>query len=259
MQHLVLSLFPGADLFGEAFEREGFCVVRGPELILGQDIRTWSAIEGKFDVVIGGPPCKSFSSVGRWKPPSQTNLIPEFERVVSEAKPTVFVMENVREAPIPHVDGYAIHDTLLNAHAYGADQNRVRRFSFGYRYDGGLNSWPFHIEAPLPAHKRTPDPFSTVLATEGHFPTHCAGRKKLGRRLTIQEVCDLQGIPEKTEEWFLLPRGKAKRVPFRKEFTYELIGNGVEMRTGRVVARAVKHGLETICPTPAEVSSLAGI
>ncbi len=35
MRYLVLSLFPGADLFGEAFEREGFCVVRGPELILG--------------------------------------------------------------------------------------------------------------------------------------------------------------------------------------------------------------------------------
>ena len=37
MTYLVLSLFPGADLFGEAFEKEGFCVVRGPELILGPD------------------------------------------------------------------------------------------------------------------------------------------------------------------------------------------------------------------------------
>ena len=254
MKYLVLSLFPGADLFGEAFEREGFCVVRGPELILGQDIRTWSAVAGKFDVVIGGPPCKSFSSVGRWKRPSQGNLIPEFERVVSEAKPKVFVMENVREAPVPHVDGYAIHNYLLNAHHYGANQNRTRRFSFGYEHDGGLKIWPFLIELPLPVHQRTSDPFPTVIASEGKFPTNCAGRK-IGRRLTIQEVCDLQGVPEKTEEWFLLPRGKAKRVPFRKEFTYELIGNGVEMNTGRVVARAVKNALKVLPDTSSHIGA----
>lgn len=245
MKYLVLSLFPGADLFGEAFEREKFCVVRGPDLLLGQDIRTWSVIEGRFDVVIGGPPCKSFSPVGRWKKPSQGNLIPEFERIVSAAKPIVFVMENVREAPIPHVDGYAIQDFILNAHHYGANQNRIRRFTFGYRHEGGLQSWPFHIERVLPRYLRTPDPFPTVIASEGKFPTNCAGRK-LGRRLTIQEVCELQGVPEKSEAWFLLPRGKQKRQIFRKEFRYELIGNAVEMRTGCVIARAVKTGLETI-------------
>jgi hypothetical protein len=31
---LVLSLFPGIDLFGRGFEAAGFCVVRGPDLIL---------------------------------------------------------------------------------------------------------------------------------------------------------------------------------------------------------------------------------
>ena len=38
-RQVVLSLFPGADLLGRAFEQLGFCVVRGPELLLGQDIR----------------------------------------------------------------------------------------------------------------------------------------------------------------------------------------------------------------------------
>jgi DNA (cytosine-5)-methyltransferase 1 len=243
MTYLVLSLFPGADLFGEAFEKENFCVVRGPELILGQDIRTWTTIPDKFDVVIGGPPCKSFSSVGRWKKTTWHNLIPEFERVVAEARPLVFVMENVREAPIPYIEGYAIKDFILNAHHYGANQKRIRRFSFGYRYDGGLKSWPFHIEDPLPVHLRTPEPFPTVIATEGKFPTNCAGRK-IGRRLTIKEVCDLQGVPKKADAWFLKPRGISKRVVFRKEFTYVLIGNAVEMKTGLVIARAVRNGLE---------------
>ncbi len=31
MNQLVLSLFPGLDLFGKGFEAEGFCVVRGPD------------------------------------------------------------------------------------------------------------------------------------------------------------------------------------------------------------------------------------
>lgn len=36
---LVLSLFPGADLLGMAFEQEGFCVVQGPDVIFGRDVR----------------------------------------------------------------------------------------------------------------------------------------------------------------------------------------------------------------------------
>ena len=60
---LVLSLFPGADLLGRAFEEAGFVVVRGPELMFGQDIRSWHSLPGKFDGVIGGPPCKMFSRV----------------------------------------------------------------------------------------------------------------------------------------------------------------------------------------------------
>ena len=230
------------------------CVVRGPELLLGHDIRTWSAIADKFDVVIGGPPCKSFSPVGRWKKASQENLIPEFERIVAEARPTVFVMENVREAPIPHVVGYAIHNYLINAHHYGANQNRIRRFSFGYEHAGGLKIWPFLIELPLPRRQRTPDPFPTVIASEGKFPTNCAGRK-IGRRLTIKEMCELQGVPEKVEAWFLLPRGKAKRQIFRKEFQYELIGNAVEMNTGRVIARAVKNALKVLPDTSSQLGA----
>lgn len=246
MKYLVLSLFPGADLFGEAFEKEGFCVVRGPELILGQDIRTWSTIPDKFNVVIGGPPCKMFSNARRGNIPLEGNLIPEFERIVAEAQPDVFVMENVRAAPKPHVVGYAIKDFLLNAHHYGANQNRVRRFTFGYKHAGRLESWPFHIEDSLPMHKRTLDPFPTVMASEHKYPGGRVAGRKIGRRLTIKEVCALQGVTEKAEAWFLKPRGISKRVPFRKEFTYELIGNAVEMKTGRVIARAVKSGLELL-------------
>lgn len=35
MTQLVLSLFPGVGLLDMAFEEEGFCVVRGPDLLWG--------------------------------------------------------------------------------------------------------------------------------------------------------------------------------------------------------------------------------
>lgn len=142
-QQLVLSLFPGADLLGMAFEAEGFCVVQGPDVIFGRTVKGWHAPAGRFDGVIGGPPCKRFSQCNQAArlglQPLAENLIPEFERVVSEAQPTWFVMENVIQAPLPVVPGYAVHDVVLNNRhvpdqgGIGGVQNRVRRFSFGTR------------------------------------------------------------------------------------------------------------------------------
>ena len=41
MKSFVLSLFPGIGLFDMAFEAEGFCVVRGPDVSWGGDVRTF--------------------------------------------------------------------------------------------------------------------------------------------------------------------------------------------------------------------------
>jgi hypothetical protein len=78
---LVLSCFPGIGLLDRAFEEEGFCVVRGPDLLWGGDIRTFHPPAGRFDGVIGGPPCQLFSSFRHLNPNvgRHGNLIPEFE------------------------------------------------------------------------------------------------------------------------------------------------------------------------------------
>src|ERR1041384_1576721 len=107
---LVLSLFPGIGLLDMAFEQEGFCLVRGPDLIWGGDVRRFHPPAGKFDGVIGGPPCKWWSSAANIaKARGQTvqpDMIPEFVRCVEEARPKWFLMENVRGAPVPAVRGY---------------------------------------------------------------------------------------------------------------------------------------------------------
>jgi DNA (cytosine-5)-methyltransferase 1 len=58
---LVLSLFPGIGLLDRAFEEVGFCVVRGPDVLWGGDIHRFRPPAGRFDGVIGGPPCQAFS------------------------------------------------------------------------------------------------------------------------------------------------------------------------------------------------------
>lgn len=129
---LVLSLFPGIGLLDKAFEQEGFCVVRGPDLIWGGDIRLFHPPSGRFAGVIGGPPCQKFSTAARLIPgKTRQNLIPEFERCVSEARPDWFLMENVRGAPVPQVEGYTVNAILMNNRLLGEAQNRVRRFSLG--------------------------------------------------------------------------------------------------------------------------------
>jgi DNA (cytosine-5)-methyltransferase 1 len=141
---LVLSLFPGIGLLDHAFELEGFCVVRGPDVLWGGDIREFHPPAGRFDGVIGGPPCQCFSSLARLVEHNgfQTrfgNLIPEFERIVFAAAPKWFLMENVPAAPEPVIEGYGVKSFLLDNSRLlgdgfmGLEQRRVRRFSFGMR------------------------------------------------------------------------------------------------------------------------------
>jgi len=138
MRHeaLVLSLFPGIGMLDMAFEEEGFTVVRGPDVLWGGDIRTFHPPAGKFDGIIGGPPCQAFSSLAalvraKGHEPKFGNMIPEFERCIEEAQPSWFVMENVKLAPTPAVAGYVVKDQMLNNRWLGEEQQRLRRFSFG--------------------------------------------------------------------------------------------------------------------------------
>jgi site-specific DNA-cytosine methylase len=141
---LVLSLFPGIGLLDMAFELEGFCVVRGPDVLWGGDIRRFHPPAGKFDGVIGGPPCQAFSSLARLvrangHQPKFGNLIPEFERCVAEIEPAWFLMENVPAAPKPVIEGYGSKPFLLDNSrlagegVFGLEQKRVRRITFGMR------------------------------------------------------------------------------------------------------------------------------
>lgn len=241
---LVLSLFPGIGLLDMAFELEGFTVVRGPDVLWGGDIRKFHPPAGKFDGVIGGPPCQAFLSLSninrkRWGDDSvMPNLIPEFERCVREAKPAWYAMENVPEAPLPVVQGYATWSTLLNNRqcidkdGKPATQNRTRRWTFGDRRHGRRTVLMIEtaaIENLQWDRAAIGGSGGTSLGAAGWdgYGSGVALKKKRTRR-SFAELCELQGLTAD----FDLP-------PFTEAAKCKAIGNGVPLPMGRAIAKAV--------------------
>lgn len=241
---LVLSLFPGIGLMDMAFEQEGFTVVRGPDLLWGGDIQTFHPPAGKFDGVIGGPPCQAFSRLRHIVKQNgyevAENLIPEFERCVSEADPLWFVMENVFDAPPAHVPGYQVSNVVIRDVWVGGLTDRLRRFSFG----GYAVNAPSRIEC-VALHGA---PEHSALASGGGRPVPVAiggsGKVKRSAKSALKnygyKTSDafanhkrLQGLPED----FDLP-------PFTVSAKVRALGNGVPLALGRAVAKAVRLALE---------------
>lgn len=175
-----VSLFSGAGGFDLGFEQAGFdvrvMVEQGetacdtlrlnmdafndhtePEIIQ-KDIREVGTSEildaadvgiGGITVVFGGPPCQGFSLAGNRDPDDERNaLYLEMVRIVHQAKPVFFVMENVPGLAtmedgqiIQQVcdefrqGGYNVTWDILNAANYGVPQRRRRVFIIGRRID----------------------------------------------------------------------------------------------------------------------------
>jgi DNA (cytosine-5)-methyltransferase 1 len=243
MKPLVLSLFPGIGLLDMAFEEEGFCVVRGPDLLWGGDVRNFHAPAGKFDGVIGGPPCQAFSRLRHiveangYK--TAPNLIPEFERVASEASPRWFIMENVPDAPLPVVKGYGLHPVILRDVWCGGETNRLRRFSFGTRDGMALPIETLALHRPDPARAVTCDTRQVPVAIGGSGKRKGLGGAlpRSGKAETVERMAELQGIPLDFLE----------RLREHGAFTGHAIkkglGNGVPLPMGLTVARAVKKAI----------------
>lgn len=91
----------GDDVIGIDIKQQPY-----PAKLIIQDIRTVSGDQFKgFDLIIGSPPCVAFSNA-RYKsrhvhhknpnPEEGMGLIHEFWRIVDEAQPTFYAMENIK-------------------------------------------------------------------------------------------------------------------------------------------------------------------
>lgn len=220
--NLILSIFPGIDLLGKAFEQSGFCVVRGPDPLWGGDIRQFTPPSGKFLGVIGGPPCQDFSKARRAAPTGYgLEMLQEFRRVVECSQPEWWLMENVPGVPNLHIPGYHWQRFDVDL-AWYCNVSRPRVIQFGSLSGRLLN----------------------VTRQEKNKIKHRAALASDNR--SFEELCQLQGLPTGFDLPGLTVKAK-KRV----------VGNGVPLQIGRVLATAIKQSYSH--PTPVQLSFIGGV
>lgn len=177
----VLDLFCGGGGLALGFRRAGFHVH-------GVDFNRWAvltfelneigtcekkdlskeSVEGSFEVIAGGPPCRPWSSVNLHKRGKEhpDSLLPgAFFEHVSRIRPRVFVLENVPQAAKDILktlerfrtrlsDGY-IWDTMIIRYSdWGAPTRRKRFFLIGFHRDTGTDFR--HFREVLERKKRPP-------------------------------------------------------------------------------------------------------
>ena len=202
----VISLFSGAGGLDIGFDRAGFKIAVAVELdpsccdtlrtnmpdlpVINRSIADVPASEileagglrvGEAALVIGGPPCQSFSLAGMRLDDDRGKLLFEFVRIVRETLPEGFVLENVKgltnwdngralkllieelAKPIEHggsIYRYQIASPeLLDAVNYGVPKFRERLILVGNRI--GKN-----FEYPRPS----ATPYTTVWDAIGNLP-----------------------------------------------------------------------------------------
>lgn len=161
----VLDLFAGVGGLSYAFHRDPlFDVIAANEILESparayvannpgtkmyvNDIRNFSKLQlemdfgpdVRVDVILGGPPCQSYSTAGkRSSADPRATLFEEYRRLLVELRPKMFVFENVKGLLsmeggelFPKIlrsfktAGYETRAQVLNAADYGAPQVRER-------------------------------------------------------------------------------------------------------------------------------------
>ena len=165
-----VALFAGCGGLDLGFENAGFNIIwandnnkkvqetyrynhKETELVIKSLVDIKSEEIPECDVIIGGPPCQSWSLAGamKGKEDSRGQLFYEYVRVIKDKRPMAFVAENVKGIfSKAHIDsfneivdmfkeaGYTVTYKLVNAKNYGVPQDRERVFIVGIRNDLGV-------------------------------------------------------------------------------------------------------------------------
>jgi DNA (cytosine-5)-methyltransferase 1 len=139
------------------------CIAEAKDIIqvTGENIKELIQTDS-IALLAGGPPCQSFSILGRRGSfsDSRGQLVFEYGRLVNELKPDAFIFENVpgilslnkgkdwRELfyYFEVETGYDLHTDILNAADYGVPQIRKRVFLVGFRQ-------PTEFSFPTPTYR----------------------------------------------------------------------------------------------------------
>lgn len=130
----------------------------------------------QIDVVVGGPPCQSYSTLGKRQMDDRANLFMQYKRLLRILQPKAFVFENV--TGILSMDkgrlfaqvkkefediGYTVKHEILDAVDFGVPQHRERVILVGFK---GENTFEF----PAPTHGIGLTPYVTLRQALGDLP-----------------------------------------------------------------------------------------
>ena len=123
-----------------------------PKVPCHDDIKTFTAYPGQFDVITGGFPCQDISVAGRREgitDESRSGLFYELIRVIRLVRPKFVVMENVAAILNNGLDivlgelseaGYDAEWSIISASSLGAAHRRSRWWCVAYTNDYGSSS-----------------------------------------------------------------------------------------------------------------------
>lgn len=135
----------------------------------------------KIDIIVGGPPCQSYSTLGKRQMDDRANLFMQYKRILSIIKPEAFIFENVtgilsmnggklfKNVQMEFAElGYELKYKILNAQDYGVPQTRERVILVGFL---GTNNF----EYPTPTHGEGKLPYVTLKDAIGDLPLISSG------------------------------------------------------------------------------------
>ena len=123
-----------------------------PKVPCHDDIKSFTAYPGQYDVITGGFPCQDISVAGRREgitDQSRSGLFYELIRVIRLVRPKFVVMENVAAILNNGLDivlgelseaGYDAEWSIISASSLGAAHRRSRWWCVAYTNDYGLSS-----------------------------------------------------------------------------------------------------------------------
>jgi DNA (cytosine-5)-methyltransferase 1 len=187
----------------------------------------------RVDMVVGGPPCQGFSTVGRGEVEDERNLLfKEFVRIVKLTKPRVILFENVtglvakkNQSILKKIFlyfeklGYNMDARVLSAEEFGVPEKRRRTIIMGVR--GGKCLFPevSHGERAGRKVKTVAQAFKNLKARDGHIYNHdikLAQIKNPEDRERLKFIPAGKGIRYQEDEKAYLPKDLYFGVDWKK-------------------------------------------
>jgi DNA (cytosine-5)-methyltransferase 1 len=186
-----------------------------------------------IDMVVGGPPCQGFSTVGRGEVGDVRNqLFKEFVRIVKVTRPKIILFENVTglvakknekilSQIFAHFErlGYNMDARVLSAEEYGVPEKRRRTIIMGVKDGECLFPVVSHGKRAGKKPVTVAEAFKNLKSSDGKIYNHnieMAQLKKLEDRERLKFIPAGRGIRYESDEQELLPKNLWFQVDWKK-------------------------------------------